>query len=91
MVVDEESIKIESCPTSELISTIESKKLPIEMVSDEKLKSIIDNSFGKKLIDFYISQETQETQETRNRLKKSILKLFNDNDILLEDSEDSTK
>ena len=88
MVVDEESIKIESCPTSELISTIESKKLPIEMVSDEKLKSIIDNSFGKKLIDFYISQETQET---RNRIKKSILKLFNDNDILLEDSEDSTK
>ena len=80
MVVDEESIKIESCPTSELISTIESKKLPIEMVSDEKLKSIIDNSFGKKLIDFYISQETQET---RNRIKKSILKLFNDNDILI--------
>lgn len=52
------------------------------MVSDEQLKLIIDNSFGKKLIDFYISQETQET---RNRIKESILELFNNNDIALED------
>ena len=52
------------------------------MVSDEKLKLIIKNSFGKKLINFHISQETQET---RNRIKESILELFNDNDIALED------
>lgn len=88
LFLHEESIKIESCSTSELVSTVESKKLPIEMVSDEQLKSLIDNSFGKKLIDFYIRQETQET---RNRIKESILELLNDTDLLLEDSEDSTK
>jgi hypothetical protein len=86
--LSDESIKINSCSTSELVSTIESRKLPIEMLSDDQLKLCIDNSFGKKLIDFYIAQETQES---RNRIKESILELFKDTDLSLEDSEDSIK
>lgn len=86
--LSDESIKINLCSTSELVSTIESKKLPIEMLSDDQLKSCIDNSFGKKLIDFYISQETQES---RDRIKEAILELLKDTDLSLEDSEDSTK
>ena len=58
------------------------------MLSDDQLKLCIDNSFGKKLIDFYIAQETQES---RNRIKESILELFKDTDLSLEDSEDSIK
>ena len=81
--LSDESIKINLCSTSELVSTIESKKLPIEMLSDDQLKSCIDNSFGKKLIDFYI---TQETQESRDRIKESILELLKDTDLSLEDS-----
>lgn len=86
--LSDESIKINSCSTSELVSTMESRKLPIEMLSDDQLKLCIDNSFGKKLIDFYIAQETQES---RNRIKESILELLKDTDLSLEDSEDSTK
>lgn len=86
--LSDESIKINSCSTSELVSTIESRKLPIEMLSDDQLKLCIDNSFGKKLIDFYIAQETQES---RDRIKESILELFKDTDLSLEDSEDSIK
>lgn len=81
--LSDESIKINSCSTSELVNTIESKKLPIEMISDDQLKSCIDNSFGKKLISFYI---TQETQESRDRIKDSILQLLKETDLSLEDS-----
>lgn len=80
--LSDESIKINSYSTPELIKQIESQKLPIEILSDEQLKLCIDNSFGKKLIDFYIRQETQES---RNRIKKSILELFKDTDLLFED------
>lgn len=86
--LSDESIKINSYSTTELIKKIESQKIPIEIISDEQLKLCIDNSFGKKLINFYIRQETQES---RNRIKESILELFKDTDLLLEDSEDSTK
>lgn len=81
--LSDESIKINSYSTPELIKQIESQKIPIEILSDEQLKLCIDNSFGKKLIDFYIRQETQES---RNRIKEVILELFKDTDLLLEDS-----
>ena len=81
--LSDESIKINSHSTTELIKKIESQKIPIEIISDEQLKLCIDNSFGKKLLNFYIAQETQES---RNRIKESILELFKDTDLLLEDS-----
>lgn len=81
--LSDESIKINSYSTTELIKKIESQKIPIEILSDEQLKLCIDNSFGKKLINFYIRQEIQES---RNRIKESILELFKDTDLLLEDS-----
>lgn len=78
-----ESIKINSYSTPELVKQIESQKIPIEILSDEHLKLCIDNSFGKQLMNFYIRQETQES---RNRIKESILELFKDTDLLFENS-----
>jgi hypothetical protein len=83
VTLSDESIKINSYSITELVKKIESQKIPIEILSDEQLKLCIDNSFGKKLTAFYIRQETQES---RNRIKEAILELFNDTDLLLEDS-----